>query len=117
MAVFSNCQNTKDALQNYQEAIEKRQHSGNVSKTDSMLTLFCHNAGVCLFHWETFKTAITKFEIAIHIRSEIDDQSAAISANMLGDCFSNCQNTTMYLRTLLWHLNYDVNHSLVRSMI
>ena len=52
-----------------------------------MLASFCHDSGVCLFHMETFKEAITKFEIAKDIRSEIDDPVAAIAENQLGDCF------------------------------
>jgi len=77
----------KDALEKYQEAIEKRQQTENDSKSDSMLTLFHRNAGACLFHMEKFEEAITKFEIANDIRNEIDFQGAAISANRLGDCF------------------------------
>jgi len=46
-----------------------------------MLASFCHDSGVCLFHMETFKEAITKFEIAKDIRSEIDDPVAAIAEN------------------------------------
>ena len=77
----------KDAFEKYQEAIEERQQLGNDSKSDSMLATFYHNAGVCLFHIKKFKEAITKFEIAKHIRNEIDEQGAAILANWLGDCF------------------------------
>ena len=76
-----------DALEKYHEAIEKRQQSENDSKSDSMLASFSNNAGVCLFHTEKFKEAITKFEIAKDIRNEIDDHGATISANRLGDCF------------------------------
>jgi len=36
----------KDALEKYQEAIEKRQQSGNDSKFDSLLAAFYHNSGV-----------------------------------------------------------------------
>ena len=74
-------------MENYQEAIEKRQQAENDSKSDSMLTLFYHNAGVCLFHMEKFEEVITKFEIDKHIRNEIYDQVAAISENGQGDCF------------------------------
>jgi len=77
----------KDSLEKYQEAIEKRQQSGNDSQYDSMMDTFYHNAGVCLFHMKKFKEAITKFEKAKDIRNEIDDPVAAISANWLGDCF------------------------------
>jgi len=71
----------KDALEKYQEAIENKQQSVNDSKSDSMLAAFYHDAGVCLFHMEKFEAAITKFEIAKDIRSEIDDPVAAIAEN------------------------------------
>jgi len=67
-----------DALEKYQEAIEKRQQSGNDSISDSMLASFYHNSGVCLLHMENFKEAITKFEIAKDICNEIDDPDATI---------------------------------------
>jgi len=76
--IFFRLSEYMDALEKYQEAIEKRQQSGNDSISDSMLASFSHNAGVCLFHMEKFKEAITKFEIAKDICCEPVGQRAVI---------------------------------------
>jgi len=48
-----------NAVKNYMEAIERRQHSNNDLQTDGELASFHYYAGLCLFELKRFKEAIT----------------------------------------------------------
>ena len=105
------------ALERNEEAIEIISNETPQPSTCRELALFHQNAGVCLFHMDKLKEAITKFEIAKDIRNEIDDPVAAISANWLGDCFFRLSKYKDALEKYQEAIKKDSNWGMTQNLI